>query len=829
MKLIDKLYDVKTKSTVKKIKEKQAEFAKYSDEQFVQKTKELKQKLQRGASLKDITVEAYALACAAACKELGYKEVFDSQIYAAITQSEGKISELQTGGGKTLVAALSAYLKTLTGEPVHVITFNDYLAKRDAQTMAPVFKRLGLSVGLVGQNQSQKEKAAAYGADVTYGTGHTFCFDYLNTISRRVGQKPVWRCGHAIVDEVDGVLIDEAISPFILTGASQKGKEQNPKKSAQNKAFQMAKMVEKLFTEDDVEIENNSVSLTYGAIDKFEKYLGIANLYDGSDQNTQILFYLNNALRARFLMEEGVDYIIGNQPVCIEDPKTGKMIETKEKTVILVDQNTGRPTSKRFSAGLHEAIEAREKLLDSSFEIKQEFDIKQVLTFQNYFKQYTSVSGMSGTVMPSSDEFREIFGVQTVEVDSYDIDGKRNARIDNPDTYCASFEEKVEKVCADIVSKHTIGRPILVVTSSVAESEALSEELEKMGIAHNLLNAKNEEKEAKIVADAGKVGMVTIATNMAGRGTDIKLGGSDEGQKRKVESLGGLYVIGFCRQKTERLDRQIIGRAGRQGDPGETRFYVSLDDEIFENVDETEQKMFDKICDNTQNGGAIKLADEEKIGKLVNSLQKKNESIAFACRKVFFKFDAVSRNHMLAFHQEREKLLASENVDELLADLLDQVDDEFVDGFFEMCNDVRGKDYAESLKESLRRKAHALCDNPNQKNALKKTFIEVVKNEIIALFENAKYACSDLENDLRSRVFIQTMDRNWEEHLQFLEDAKRDSYCHFTAEKPLDYFTRTANAGYRDLLTRTSREILMGVAMASQQILKKSESGSEKN
>ncbi|MHB1276421.1 MAG: preprotein translocase subunit SecA, partial [Candidatus Humimicrobiaceae bacterium] len=509
-----------------------------SDEQLRLKTPELRARFEKGETLDDLMVEAFAVVREAAKRTLNMRH-FDVQLYGGIVLFEGKIAEMKTGEGKTLVATLPAYLFSITGKSTHIVTVNDYLAKRDSIWMGTIFNFLGVKVGLLQNNQEYSEKKEAYSSSIIYGTNNEFGFDYLRD-NMVAAKDALVQDGHfyAIVDEVDSILIDEARTPLIISGIPYQSTELYKK---------MSKVVPKLEAEIDFEIDEKqkTAAITEEGVARVEKIIGMENLYD--PVNYLYIHALNQALKAHFLFKKDVDYIVKDGEVLIVDEFTGRILQ-----------------GRRYSEGLHQAIEAKENV-----KIMEENQTLATITIQNYFRMYKKLSGMTGTALTESEEFRHIYKLETVVIPT----NKPMIRNDMPDLIYKSEAAKFEAVVEDIQERYEIGQPVLVGTISIEKSEILSRMLGIKGIPHQVLNARYHEKEAEIIANAGRKKTVTISTNMAGRGTDIVLG---EG----VIALGGLHVLGTERHEARRIDNQLRGRSGRQGDPGSSQFYLSLQDDL---------------------------------------------------------------------------------------------------------------------------------------------------------------------------------------------------------------------------------------------------------
>ena len=601
-----------------------------SDASLAAKTSEFRDRLAKGATLDDILPEAFAVVREASKRVLGLRH-FDVQLAGGCVLHRGKISEMRTGEGKTLVATLPAYLNALTGKGVHVVTVNEYLARRDSQEMGRVYNFLGLSVGLIIHGLDFPERKAAYAADITYGTNNEFGFDYLRdnmvvSLDQMV-QRPL---NYAIVDEVDSILIDEARTPLIISGPGEKSTDLYKV---------LARVVAQLVEGEDYTVDEKlkTAAPTEVGIAKAEKMLGVSNMYAG-EASIDFSHQLMQALKAKAIMHRDRDYVV------------------KDGEVIIVDEFTGRLMfGRRFSEGLHQAIEAKEGV-----KVERESQTLATITFQNYFRMYDKLSGMTGTAKTEEQEFQKIYGLDVIVVPT----NKPNQRIDHPDVIYKTKRAKYKAAADEIEECHKTGRPVLVGTTSIAQSEELSDILKKRGIAHNVLNAKFHEKEAEIIADAGQFGAVTIATNMAGRGTDIVLG---EG----VPALGGLHIIGTERHESRRIDNQLRGRCARQGDPGSTRFYLSLEDDLM--------RLFGS--DNIS-GIMDKLGMEEDepiehslVTKSIESAQKKVESRNFDMRKHVLEYDDVMNQQREVIYAQRKKILVENNLRDNIMDMVTRVVD----------------------------------------------------------------------------------------------------------------------------------------------------------
>ena len=598
-----------------------------SDTSLRAKTQEFKDRLAKGETLDDILPEAFAVVREASKRVLGMRH-FDVQMIGGIVLHRGNIAEMRTGEGKTLVATLPVYLNALSGKGVHVVTVNDYLAKRDSEWMGRLYNFLGLSTGLIVAGLDYDQRKQSYGADITYGTNNEFGFDYLrdNMVihADQMVQRPL---NYAIVDEVDSILIDEARTPLIISGPGERSTE---------RYYELAKIVPHLVKDEDYTIDEKqkTIAPTDEGIAKVEKMLHIENLYDSS--NLELNHLLSASLRAYAMMERDKDYVV------------------KDGEVVIVDEFTGRLMfGRRYSDGLHQAIEAKEGL-----RVERESQTLASITFQNYFRMYEKLSGMTGTAKTEEQEFNNIYGLEVYEIPP----NKELARIDMPDLIFKTKEAKYRAVVRDVVERHKTGQPILVGTTSITQSEMLSDMLTKAGVPHNVLNAKHHEKEAEIVANAGQYGMVTIATNMAGRGTDISLG---EG----VAELGGLHILGTERHESRRIDNQLRGRSGRQGDNGSSQFFLSLEDDLM--------RIFG--ADNIA-GMMDKLGMEEDepiehslITKSIERAQKKVENHNFNIRKYILEYDDVMNQQREVLYGQRRLILNNQSLRETILHMVDNL------------------------------------------------------------------------------------------------------------------------------------------------------------
>ena len=648
MSLFNKLFGSYTERELKKIypiADKvvalESEYASLSDEALKEKTLEFKDRLAKGETLDDILPEAFATAREASWRVLGMKP-FYVQIVGGIVLHQGRIAEMKTGEGKTLVAVLPAYLNALSGEGVHIVTVNDYLARRDSEWMGQVHEFLGISVGLIVHDMTNDERRAAYACDITYGTNNEMGFDYLRDNMALYKEQLVQR-GHnfAVVDEVDSILIDEARTPLIISGQGDESTDLY--RQADDFVSRLKKIV--YTTVDDKEEESDDIdadyivdeksktaTLTARGIAKAEKAFALENLAD--IENATLSHHINQALKAHGIMKRDIDYII------------------KDGEIIIVDEFTGRLMfGRRYSEGLHQAIEAKEHV-----DVQKENKTLATITFQNYFRLYSKLSGMTGTAATEAEEFEAIYHLDIVEIPT----NKPVVRIDHPDVVYKTGYGKDRAIIEQIVACHEKGQPVLVGTVSIEKSEHISSLLKRRGVPHTVLNAKYHEKEAEIVAQAGRLGAVTIATNMAGRGTDIVLGGNpvNPEEAEKVRALGGLFILGTERHESRRIDNQLRGRSGRQGDPGESRFYLALTDDIMR-LFGSERIMGMMEALNVDEDTPL---DHKMLSSAIEQAQKTVESRNFQVRKTVLEYDDVMNKQREIIYGERRKVLDGEDL-----------------------------------------------------------------------------------------------------------------------------------------------------------------------
>jgi len=733
---------------VNKIEALAPEFEKLTDDELKAKTPEFKERLEKGETLDDLLPEAYATVREAATRVLGMRH-YRVQLIGGVILHQGRITEMRTGEGKTLVSTLPAYLNALEGKGVHIVTVNDYLAKRDAEWMGQVHEFLGLTVGVILNSMDNDERREAYNCDITYATNNELGFDYLRDNMVVYKEELVQRELHyAIIDEVDSVLIDEARTPLIISGQSGKSTKLYEacdifvKQLTRGTAKELSKM-DFIMNEEEqetgdyvVDEKDKNVNLTEEGVRKAERFFQVKNLAD--PDNLELQHNINLALRAHSLMFRDKDYVV------------------KDDQVLIVDEFTGRiMPGRRFSDGLHQAIEAKEHV-----KVKRESKTLATITFQNFFNKYAKKSGMTGTALTEEKEFRDIYEMDVVEVPT----NLPVARIDYEDAVYKTKEEKFNAVVADIVEAHEKGQPVLVGTINIDTSEYLSDKLKKKGIPHKVLNAKFHELEAEIIADAGQMGAVTIATNMAGRGTDIKLG---EG----VKELGGLKIIGTERHESRRIDNQLRGRAGRQGDPGESRFYISLEDDLMRLFgSERLMGLFSAMPDGEQ-------IEHKMLSNAIESAQKKIEGNNFGIRKNLLEFDRVNNEQREVIYKERRKVLDGENMRDTIYKMITDVVEKCVLSIIGDESSPEEWDIAE-LNNVLRPIVpiqKIVLTEEEEKHATKAELIQRLKEEAVKVYEakEAEFPDADQIREVERIILLKVIDRKWMDHIDDMDQLRQ--------------------------------------------------------
>jgi len=772
------------KTIVEKVNGFEPKVKKITDSDFPIKTKEFKSKINSGTKLDDLMPEAFAYVREAARRTLGERH-YDVQLMGGVILHQGKIAEMKTGEGKTLVSTLPIYLNALYGSGTHLVTVNDYLSQRDSAWMGKVYNFLGMSVGCITNEMDDVTRKKNYNCDVTYGTNNEFGFDYLRDNMKydinEMVQREHFFC---IVDEVDSILIDEARTPLVISGATEDKSDQY---FVSNKFI---KQLEKL--DYEIDEKNKNVMLSEKGIDKIEKLsqtYGILknnNFYD--PQNINLVHHINQALKANLLFFKDTDYIVREDKVEIIDEFTGRVME-----------------GRRFSDGLHQALEAKENV-----EIQSENQTLASITYQNYFRLYKKLSGMTGTAITEAEEFFDIYKLKTVSIPT----NTNMIRGDLNDQIFRTSDEKYKAIIKNIEDCYKNNQPILVGTTSIEKSEKISNLLKQKKINHNVLNAKQHEKEAKIIAEAGKLNAVTIATNMAGRGTDIQLGGNQSQlnenelnsnkdtvlkEKKEVIKNGGLFVIGTERHESRRIDNQLRGRSGRQGDPGKSIFYISLEDDLMrifgsESIDGIMKKF------GLKEGESI---DHPWINKALERAQQRVEARNFDIRKTLLKFDDVMNDQRKVIFEQRREILKSDNVNEIIEsfskDLIKNFSEEKtiyerenqVEAFKVKIKPVLGRSFNDIEFTELMDK-----NNDNFENTIKEKFNEFRQKRNKAITE-----VSNL--NLEKRIFLQTVDFLWRSHLQYLDHLRQVVALRGYAQKdPLQEFKREAFKLFEDLLNK---------------------------
>ncbi len=779
----------KTKNLISAINSKESSIQSLSDGEFKEKTLNLKRSVKEGNSLNSIIPESFALVREAAKRTLGERH-YDVQLAGGIILHEGKIAEMKTGEGKTLVSTLPAYLNSLTGKGVHIVTVNDYLAKRDSEWMGKVFNFLGTSTGCITNDLNDTQRKENYKSDITYATNNELGFDYLRDNMKYELTDMVQRDhNYCIVDEVDSILIDESRTPLIISG----------KLEDKTNLYPISNEFIKHLQKNDFELDekNKNAILTDQGIDKIEKLsiqkriLKNNNFYD--PENLSLVHHVNQALKANLLFKKDTDYIVRNGKVQIIDEFTGRVLD-----------------GRRFSDGLHQALEAKENV-----QIEEENQTLASITYQNYFRLYKKLSGMTGTAITEAEEFFDIYKLNVVSIPT----NKKMQRKDLNDQIFRTEPEKYNAITNKIIECNNKGQPVLVGTTSIEKSEKISDFLNKKKIKHNVLNAKQHEKEAKIIAEAGKVNAVTIATNMAGRGTDIKLGGNkdfvEDGKKNDIEQikkdesrvkeLGGLFIIGTERHESRRIDNQLRGRAGRQGDLGSSIFFISLQDELMrifggDSIDGMLKKLGLKENESI---------DHPWINKAMERAQKKVESRNFDIRKTLIKFDDVMNDQRQVIFSQRLKILKNKKIEEILGDFLNEILSNLqkARNIYQKSNDE--KSYLASIKSTT-------GNIINDKDLISMAFLsqEQFAKKIKDLYLSKKKERTDIigveeNNNLEKKIFLQIIDFAWRSHLQYLEQLRQVIGLRSYGQKdPLSEFKKEAFTLFEGLLEKIKNDVI---------------------
>jgi preprotein translocase subunit SecA len=782
----------------------EAEIAALADDQFPEKTRQLKARFAAGTALDDLVPEAFALAREAAKRALGMRH-FDVQLIGGLTLHSGKIAEMRTGEGKTLVATLPAYLNALTGDGVHVVTVNEYLAQRDSDWMGPVFRFLGLQVGVIKNAQSSDEKRAAYACDITYGTNNEFGFDYLrDNLAFRLEDRVQRKLSFAIVDEVDSILIDEARTPLIISGPAEESTELYVKINALIPRLKRQKQ------EDGpgdyaVDEKTKQATLTEDGHEKVEQLMAeVGLLRDGESlydaANIRLMHHLNAALRAHALYKRDVEYIVRGDEVIIVDEFTGRTMQ-----------------GRRWSDGLHQAVEAKEGV-----RVREENQTVASITFQNYFRLYSKLSGMTGTADTEAFEFQQIYGLEVVVIPTH----QPMIRKDKSDLVFLSEHDKFQAILEDIQDCVKRGQPVLVGTTSIETSERLAKLLADVKIRHEVLNAKQHEREAHIVAEAGRPGSITIATNMAGRGTDIVLGGNPESQiaglvnpgeaqlkaiheewqnrHDQVLSAGGLHIIGTERHESRRIDNQLRGRSGRQGDPGSSRFYLSLEDNLMRIFGDPMRMKALMTRVGMKPGEAI---ESGMLTRQIERAQRRVEQHNFDARKQLLEYDDVANDQRRVIYRQRTDLMSAEDVAEAIEGIREEVVAQLVDqyvpgGVAEDQWDVAGlaqtieRDFGQQLPLIDWAKEEEGGDGSGIRN-------KILNGLLSAYQQKTANVGADVMRYIEKEVMLRTLDQHWREHLAAMDYMRQGIFLRSYAQKnPKQEYKREAFELFSAMLDR---------------------------
>ena len=793
-----------------------------SDDELKAKTEEFKQRFDSGESMEALLPEAFAVVREAGKRTLQMRH-FDVQMIGGIVLHEGSISEMRTGEGKTLMATLPAYLNGLTGKGVHLVTVNEYLAERDANWMRPLYEFLGLSVGIIGSGQSPELKKAAYNCSITYGTNNEFGFDYLrDNMAFRLDDKMQRELNFAIVDEVDSILIDEARTPLIISGAAEDSSKLYtainqlvPKLEKGIKAEKSKmEMMDKSFVPEEsghftVDEKNRSVELTESGHEFVEQILISKKLLEEGDSlysatNLSLLHHIHAALKAHHLFKKDIEYIVQN------------------KHIVLIDEHTGRTMEgRRLSEGLHQALEAKEGL-----EIQSESQTLASTTFQNYFRLYNNLSGMTGTADTEAFEFSQIYGLDVVVIPT----NMPMIRVDANDLIYLSMDEKLEAIVRDITEMSAKGAPVLVGTASIDTSETLSNFLNKENIKHEVLNAKFHEREAQIIAEAGRPGVVTIATNMAGRGTDIVLGGKWESEVAELENptqeqiakikadwqlrhdqviaAGGLHIVGTERHESRRIDNQLRGRSGRQGDPGYSRFYLSMEDNLLRIFATDGVKNFMRRL-GMERGEAI---EHGMVTKQIEKAQRKVEGRNFDIRKQLLEYDNVANDQRTIIYRQRNELMASDDISELIKEMRTEVVGQIVDDYIPPQSvpeqwDVEGLQQAIDTEFATHQNIQQWLDEDDQ---LYEEQLKLKIDEILtADYADKCRAVGDKMSTFEKQITLQILDGLWKDHLATMDHLRQGIFLRsYGGKNPRQEYKREAFALFQDLMTNLQQEVV---------------------
>ena len=786
---------------VKKINSLENETKNLKDLDFPKKTEELKNLIRQGKNLNDLLPEAFALVREAS-RRIRNERHFDVQIIGGIVLNESKIAEMRTGEGKTLTITLAAYLNALIGKGVHIVTVNDYLAKRDSLEMGEIYNFLGLTAGFINNDQDDIERRKNYNCDITYATNSELGFDYLRDNMKYSKDEMVQREHFfSIVDEIDSCLIDEARTPLVISGSAE---------DKTNQYLAIDKLINQLNKKDyEIDEKDRNILLTNDGINNVEKIFSNAgilknnNFYD--PENLSLVHHVNQALRANYLFEKGKDYIIQNNSLKIIDELTGRILE-----------------GRRFGDGLHQALEAKEKI-----EIQSENQTLASITYQNYFKLYEKIAGCTGTAATEAEEFYEIYNLPVVVIPT----NKKMIRKDYNDQIFRTDKEKNDAIINKISICHKTGQPLLIFTSSINKSEIYSQLLKKEKISHVVLNAKNHENEAEIIANAGTEGSVIITTSISGRGVDIQLGGKkgstkDEQLKKnkeKIKSLGGLFVIGTERMESRRVDNQARGRSGRQGDEGNSIFYVSLEDDLMRIFgSESMNNILEKL--GLKDGESI---DHPWINKALERAQQKVEARNFDIRKTLIKFDNVLNDQRHVIFSQRKNAMNSDKIFEYSEQFLDEIIDDILRLKNEKVSNPSGKDFDKKIRSILGKNL-----NDEELKSISSLNDKDLKNKILKTFENIrndrlKILGETQSKEIEKRIFLQSIDLNWKSHIQYLEQLRQVIGLRSYGQRdPLIEYKKEAFDLFASLLEKLKLDfitILMNLKIETQNLQKSKE------
>ncbi len=746
-----------------------------SDEMFPKKTEKLIEEIKKGKSLNDILPEAFSMVREAS-KRIRNERHFDVQLIGGVVIHENKIAEMKTGEGKTLTIALAAFLNALEKKGVHIVTVNDYLAKRDSENMGKIYEFLGLTCGYINTGQDDLERKENYSKDITYSTNSELGFDYLRDNMKFSKEAMVQRNhNYAIVDEIDSCLIDEARTPLIISGATE---------DKTNQYIAVDKLVKNLKEEDfEIDEKDRNILLTNKGVDNVESIFSNAgilkneNFYD--PENLHIVHLVNQSLRAIHLFQSGRDYIV------------------KDGQIIIIDEQTGRQLpGRRFGDGLHQSLEAKENLT-----INAENQTLASITYQNFFKLYKKIAGCTGTALTESEEFFEIYNLPVVSIPT----NKKMIRKDSNDQIFRTSKEKDEAIISKIVECNTKGQPLLVFTSSINKSEHFSNLLDKKNIKHTVLNAKNHQREAEIIADAGKRNSIIITTSISGRGVDIKLGGQDESDKAEIKKLGGLFVIGTERMESRRVDNQARGRSGRQGDEGSSIFYVSLEDDLMRIFgSESMNNILEKL--GLKDGESI---DHPWINKALERAQQKVEARNFDIRKTLLKFDNVLNDQRQVIFSQRNEVIENKDSKQYSENFLDEIIDDLKLKKTKKLANAGSNEINMQLK-SLFGKSFEESEINELVNLENKVFEEKIKNKFkSSREERIKMLNEEQYNEIEKRIFLQLIDQNWKLHIQYLEQLRQVIGLRSYGQRdPLVEYKKEAFTLFENLLSKLKYDLI---------------------